>query len=278
MQKSKIMNKKYTFYLEITTKCNFNCPFCPSTNNSSDFLMDYQDIIKILDDILPHIELIYFHVLGEPFLHPQFIKILDYLEEKKVFFGITTNGLLLNDFSLILLQYQYLKKINISLQSLIQLDEQNIKKYFENLNEFFYYRQIKNLQIPINLRLWNDKCNDSVKKLNQNIEKQLQEFILYPNVRISYDDEFVWPSESLEENSNYSLCLGGRKQFAILHNGDLVLCCLDYEGRTKIGNLLKNSFEDIIQNEKYQNFISFNGNHQYYFSLCQKCTYRNRFK
>ena len=91
-------NKKYTFYLEITTSCNFSCPFCPSSKKETHYYMNEKDIYHIIDEIGNHIEIIYFHVLGEPFLHPNFIDILNYVESKKIYFGITTNGALLNNF------------------------------------------------------------------------------------------------------------------------------------------------------------------------------------
>ena len=93
MEKS---NRKYTFYLEITTFCNMSCPFCPSFVSKTNKNMDYDLVIKAINKVKNYIGLLYFHVLGEPLLHPYFSRILDYCENEKIPFSITTNGTLLN--------------------------------------------------------------------------------------------------------------------------------------------------------------------------------------
>lgn len=42
-------------------------------------------------------------------------------------------------------------------------------------------------------------------------------------------------------------CFGMRDHFAILHNGDVTLCCLDYDGQTAIGNVKENTLEEILK-------------------------------
>ena len=95
---------------------------------------------------------------------------------------------------------------------------------------------------------------------------------------ISEADEFIWPSLDHSYNTNLTRCLGGKKQFAILNDGSLCLCCLDYKGSTKIGNLFIDDFSILLQNRNYLEAISGFNKRKPYFELCKKCTYRNRFK
>lgn len=272
-------NKKYTFYLEITTSCNFSCPFCPSSKKETHYYMNEKDIYHIIDEIGNHIEIIYFHVLGEPFLHPNFIDILNYVESKKIYFGITTNGVLLNNFKEEVFKYHYLKKVNISLQSLIQLKYDEIDDYMNNLKCVINYRKSIDSKIPINLRLWNNKDDINIIKLNSYIYEINNDFINNNvNIRISEADEFEWPDERKVNNDVLSSCLGGKKQFAILHDGTICLCCLDYQGKTKLGNLLHDNFCDILNSDLYNTVINHFNDHKPYFKLCQTCTFRNRFK
>ncbi len=273
------MSKKYTFYLEITTSCNFACPFCPSSKKETHYNMNKNDAIKFIDEIKDYCELLYFHVLGEPFLHPNFIEILDYVEDNKIPFGITTNGLLIKDYARIIFKYNYLKKINISLQSLIQLGYKDIETYLISLEEVINIRNNLNSKTPINLRLWNNKEQDEVKLLNMYIENRIKFLIDNDiNIRISYDNEFIWPDLEHSNNLLNTTCLGGKKQFAILHDGTLALCCLDYQGKTSLGNLLNQSFSKIIDSPLYKQFLQSNNNNKPYFELCKKCTFRNKFK
>ena len=44
-------NNKKTIYLEITTKCNLACPFCPSSDEKNHFDMDIKKCKEVIDKI-----------------------------------------------------------------------------------------------------------------------------------------------------------------------------------------------------------------------------------
>ncbi len=274
------MNKrKYNFYLEITTACNLKCPFCPSSNVKKHKFMPFEMVIQLIDKIHEYIKILYFHVLGEPTLHPNFIKILDYCEVHKIPFGITTNGVLLYKYENQLLKYQYLQKLNISLQCLINFDEAEQDLYFKHLNEFLEKRSKKEHLIAINLRLWNNKNYLTNLLLTQKVLQIYQPIVKSSiNINISKADEFTWPSLEHSYNTTLTNCYGGKKQFAILNDGTLCLCCLDYQGKTKIGNLLTNDLPTLLASKTCQEALLGFNNRKPYFELCKKCTYRNRFK
>lgn len=46
--------------------------------------------------------------------------------------------------------------------------------------------------------------------------------------------------------ADFGYCFGMRDHFAILYNGDVTLCCVDYEGRAAVGNLKKSSLGEIL--------------------------------
>jgi MoaA/NifB/PqqE/SkfB family radical SAM enzyme len=50
-------------------------------------------------------------------------------------------------------------------------------------------------------------------------------------------------------------CFGMRDHFSILYNGDVVLCCIDYEGYTSIGNLHNNSLKEVLSSEELGRII-----------------------
>lgn len=45
-------------------------------------------------------------------------------------------------------------------------------------------------------------------------------------------------------------CFGMRDHFAVLQNGDVTLCCIDFDGRTSIGNLRERPLRDILSGEE----------------------------
>ncbi|MBI4686746.1 MAG: radical SAM protein [Nitrospirae bacterium] len=44
-------------------------------------------------------------------------------------------------------------------------------------------------------------------------------------------------------------CFGMQDHFAILYNGDVTLCCMDFDGHTVIGNLNKSSLKEVLSSE-----------------------------
>jgi MoaA/NifB/PqqE/SkfB family radical SAM enzyme len=50
--------------------------------------------------------------------------------------------------------------------------------------------------------------------------------------------------------AGHGYCFGMRDHFAILRNGDVTLCCIDYEGKTAVGNLAHNSLDDILNGKE----------------------------
>ena len=130
-------------------------------------------------------------------------------------------------------------------------------------------------------KMMNDKNNSNINEFNEKIIRKLVEEINIKslnNVHLSEADEFEWPNIDNCENSSTVSCLGGKTQLAVLSTGDVVLCCLDYSGKTKIGNLNEQTFRDILMGEKYQLAMQRFQAGCAYFALCQKCKYRNRFK
>lgn len=87
-------------YVELNNRCNLNCRFCPYHYIKEDKQELSMDSIKqLLDDINKSVSyrIIYFHNINEPFLYPYIDDVIQYCDEKEIKYGITTNGLLLDD-------------------------------------------------------------------------------------------------------------------------------------------------------------------------------------
>ena len=78
-------------YIEITNVCNLDCSFCPKTNRTSEFML-FELFKNVITQVKPLCKEITLHVMGEPTLHPQFKKFVNYAKEKKVTINLTTNG------------------------------------------------------------------------------------------------------------------------------------------------------------------------------------------
>lgn len=241
--------------------------------------MDESVFQTIIHQIENDAGLIYFHVLGEPTLHPKFRTFLNIVSNKKIPIGITTNGTTLEKIDEDILSNIPIQKMHISLQCLISFHEENIQKYLNHLKLFLDRKEKYQPQLAINLRLWNDKTNPKVCLLNQRLKEEFAKWDIthYTHVRIAEADEFEWPSLTGKVISP-SNCLGGKKQLAILQDGRVVLCCLDYQGFTCIGNILVQPYDEIIASDLYQKAVEGFCKQKPYFELCKACSYRSRFK
>jgi radical SAM protein with 4Fe4S-binding SPASM domain len=61
------------------------------------------------------------------------------------------------------------------------------------------------------------------------------------------------------------------EQLGILWNGDVVLCCGDYNGQTTFGNITTNSLTGILNSDKYHNIINRFSKGMIPFEMCRKC-------
>lgn len=260
-------------YVEITNICNLNCPFCVETNRKKDY-MSVENFSLILDKIKDYTHSVYLHVKGEPLIHPQFDQIIKTLITKEINTKITTNGTKLAQNSNILLNNPNISKINISLQSMLNQNKSIQDEYFNNLKTFL--ESVKSTHIYLRCWALDDEENSIIKAYLKSFYPNAELYdgeLLDEYIHYSYQEKFDWPSLDLEKVDK-TKCLGGKNQLGILVDGSVVLCCLDNNGDTLIGNIFKDSLEDILNSELYQNAVS----QMPYFEICQKCTYRTRFK
>ena len=77
-------------YVEITNNCNLKCSFCIHNKREAKY-MSMDEFKIILNKLKGHTKYLYFHVLGEPLIHPL---INEFINEasKDYFVNITTNG------------------------------------------------------------------------------------------------------------------------------------------------------------------------------------------
>lgn len=155
------MKKFKKLYIEITNVCNLACRFCPQTIRQPEF-MKLETFSKILDQIKPYTDYIYFHVKGEPLLHLEIDSFLDLSYEKGFKVNITTNGTLLNKAKDKILMKPALRQINFSLHSFDGNEGLHNKDEYINNILSFVKEAIDKTNILVSLRLWNlDKDNET---------------------------------------------------------------------------------------------------------------------
>lgn len=66
-------------------------------------------------------------------------------------------------------------------------------------------------------------------------------------------------------------CFGMRDHFGILYNGDLTLCCVDFDGKTVMGNLNTSSLEEVLSTPELDNIMRGFRRLQLVHPHCRRC-------
>lgn len=275
-------------YVEITNVCNQTCPFCPKTARAPQFL-PLANFQILLERLQGHGEHLYFHVLGEPLLHPELAEFLTMAHAGGFFVNLVTNGVKIEEVGPVLLNAASLRQVNFSLHSLSHLGLAETKGRLAKILNFI--DQADTTRLYCSLRLWTGgiEANRPVlEALSQHfaLDFDLEEavvasggrgFSLKDRIFLNPAEEFAWPSLDAPLRPGLAFCQGLKQQIAILVDGSVVPCCLDGEGVICLGNIYKQTLAEIWQSPRTQAILRGFAKGQAVEELCQRCEYRTRF-
>lgn len=66
-------------------------------------------------------------------------------------------------------------------------------------------------------------------------------------------------------------CFGMRDHFSILYNGDVALCCMDFDGQTSIGNLHNASLREVLSSDELREIIEGFKKFRVVHPYCKRC-------
>ncbi|MGG6313853.1 radical SAM/SPASM domain-containing protein [Paenibacillus macerans] len=290
------MKKFKKFYIETTSICNLACSFCPPTHRQAQFIK-VEDFRKILDDIKPHTDYIYFHVKGEPLLHPKIDQLLDISHEQGFKVNITTNGTLLPKVRHKLLGKPALRQMNFSLHSFDGHEGSTDREgYLSNILSFVR-EAVASSELIVSFRLWNlTRDNETNLQRSRNratlelierefgLDYRIEEKVvpgsgvkLAERIYLNQDHEFEWPHLQAKEDDGKGFCHALRNQAGILVDGTVIPCCLDGEGVINLGNVYQTLFSEIVEGERANRLYDGFSRREAVEELCRKCGYRQRF-
>lgn len=269
-------------YIEISNICNLSCSFCPGTKRAPK-IMEPSEFKTVITKVAPFTDYVYFHLLGEPLLHPNLKDYLNICEEHGLKVIITTNGTLLNKQGDVLLRSDSHYKTVISLHSFEANLNQNFDEY---INDCLNYAKAAEGEKIVVLRLWNNGGED---KLNREILQKIETRFPAPwretrggkqignNIYIQFGDKFDWPDIENQTLNETAFCYGMRDQIGVLCDGTVVPCCLDNNGEINLGNILNTDLDDIINSPRALNIYNGFSNRKACEELCKKCSFARKF-
>ena len=265
-------------YLEITNICNLDCLFCPKTDRPKHRL-SMEEFEQLTDKLRGQIKFLYFHLRGEPFLHPHLSDFIQIARRKDFVPVLTTNGTLLSKAQGVIDAHPH--KIQISLHSHEGNAKEHPEEYIRQVMTFAQEAASKGVLIV--LRLWNQGGYDSTNDYIQDLIALYQPrpwtqrhdgWKLAENLYIEYDRMFEWPDA---EHSEYEeadvFCYALRNQIGVLVDGSVVPCCLDHAGDITLGNLFEQSLDEILTSPRAKALYDGFTQHVATEPLCKRCGY-----
>ncbi len=271
-------------FLEITNACNLRCSFCHGTNRPVRY-MSCGEFKRAAEEIRPFAEYLYFHVMGEPLLHPSLEEFLGIAGELGFKVILTTNGTLLKKCGDILINSSSLFKVSISLHSYeANYVSMSVDEYLFSCFDFCAHLAEAG-KIAV-MRLWNIGGED---KLNREIIEKMHRYFdvdgkamwheIYSGYKIrekvflEWGDRFDWPDTNSEFCSDSHSCYGLKDQIGVLSDGTVVPCCLDADGAVALGNIFTEELCDILASPRAVALKRSFETRKVTEKLCRRCGY-----
>lgn len=268
-------------YIEITNVCNLNCDFCPKHRRAARQLsLDEFDLVT--NKIRGKVIFLYFHLMGEPLLHPLLPDFIRMAREKGFRTVLTSNGTLLDKAMNLLSSLPH--KVQLSLHSHESNGKGILADYIDKVMQFAIPAAEQGTCVV--LRLWNQGGRESenelvMQLLAQYVQKPWRErpdgFRLCDNLYLEFDRKFEWPeiaqtpSDSPEGERTEVFCKALHKQIGVLSDGSLVPCCMDHDGDITLGNLFTQSLDEILESPRAKAMTEGFRHHMATEPLCRNC-------
>ena len=269
-------------YVEITNVCNMHCSFCHG-HRRMPRSMSMEEFSLVLEKLREQTKYIYYHLMGEPLMHPllpDFIKLAGERGYKSI---ITTNGTLLPERGEAILEAG-VHKVNLSLHSFEYGSDGDHAQYVRDLADFA--RRASECGTIVVFRLWNRGRDDGKNDFSLKILKECIGGVWSENSRgvkicdkifLEWGERFAWPDSNEEIKGTKFFCYGLKDQFGILADGTVVPCCLDSEGVIALGNIFHEEIDAILHSERAMAMVKGFKCGLASEELCKRCGYAQRF-
>lgn len=283
---------------EPTTSCNLRCPECPSGLRSftRPTGMLQKDFFKeTMDEVGKDLTYLIFYFQGEPYLNPDFLDMVKYANNKKIYTATSTNAHYLNDANAKKTIESGLDRLIISIDGTTQdtyeqyriggnLEKvlegaRNIVKWKKNLNKTRPYVVFQFLVVKPN-----EHQTEEVKKLAREIGvddvafKTAQVYD-YENGNTLIPENEKYSRYRKQDDGTFALknkllnhCWKLWHSCVITWDGTVVPCCFDKDADHKMGNLKELNFQSIWKNDAYQSFRRSLMKSRKEIDICKNCS------
>ena len=248
--------------------------------------MPAEDAFRFLEQAAGVADAVYWHLQGEPLLHPDFRVITEYAHKLGLVLKLTTNASHLKKWEEHLLSGIFYQ-INFSLQSLNEVSAAERERVRKDIADFTGKALSVCPELYLNYRWWQD-FPPELDYFAERFGIPADQWLPVPGRRnrrvtgrlyTNFDGQFEWPDPAAapRENGSKGGCYGLIDHCGILCDGRVVPCCLDSHGTLSLGNLHEHSLKEILESSAAQKMAQGFRQNIRIMKQCQSCGYASRF-
>lgn len=283
---------------EPTTSCNLRCPECPSGLRSftrPTGMLGTDLFKKTIDELHKTLLYLTFYFQGEPYLHPQFLELVQYASSRKIYTSTSTNAHYLNDDNARKTVESGLDRLIISIDGTTQETYQQyrvggkLEKVIEGTKNIIRWKQKTGSRTPfVVFQFLVVKPNEHQIAEVQQLARELGVDAVGLKTAQIYDYTDGSPLiPSLDKYSRYRQMPSGKYQIksqlashcwkmwhscVITWDGLVVPCCFDKDAHHRLGDVSQQPFKDTWKGEAYRDFRRVLLQSRSKIEMCQNCT------
>lgn len=288
----------FTVSIEPTTACNLNCPECPSglrsfTRDTGNLKLDFYT--KIINEIGDKLLYLIFYFQGEPYINPDFLKMVKAANKKGIYTITSTNGHFLDQKRAKETIESGLDRIIISVdgttQEIYETYRRNgdLNQVLEGIKNLVYWKNhLRSLTPHIIVQFLVVKPNEHqipeifkiARELGVNeVKLKTAQVYDYKNGNSLIPDGAAYSRYIKNQDGTYRLkhalanhCWKLWHACVITWDGLVVPCCFDKDALHKMGNLKQQSFMEVWKSDSYNNFRKSILKGRSEIDICTNCT------
>ena len=284
--------------IEPTTACNLGCPECPSglkkfTRPEGNLKQDFYQ--KVIDQTYKKSYYLNFYFQGEPFINPDFLEMVKYADDKKMYTATSTNAHFLNEANAQKTIESGLSRLTISIDGTTQetyesyrkngslekviAGTKNIIKWKKELKSntpyiIFQFLVVKpnEHQIEDAKKLADELGVDEIRfktaqlydfKHGNNLMPSIEKYSRYKK---KADGTYRLKNRMLNE------CWRMWSSCVITWDGKVVPCCFDKDATHQLGEIEQTPLKEIWKSKPYNDFRKALLTNRQEIDICQNCT------
>lgn len=284
--------------IEPTTSCNLRCPECPSGLRSftrETGMLDKSFFTKTVDELAPTLSNLTFYFQGEPYLNPDFLEMVKYASDRKIYTTTSTNAHYLNKKNAERTVRSGLDRLIVSLDGTTQDTYEQyrvggqVSKVFDGVKNVVEARKKLKSKSPfIRFQFLVVRHNEHQIEDAKRLAKELgADQIVFKTAQIN---DYENGSDLIPMNDKFSRykkmsngkwamknplkneCWKMWHSCVVTWDGLVVPCCFDKDAGHVLGDLKTDGFEALWLGAKYRSFRKAIFTKRKGIDICTNCT------